>query len=225
MFTRYAVYVTPASHNPLAVFGASWLGWDSAVGTTVAHPQEAVDVAAITSTPRKYGFHGTIKPPFRLITGTDADGLQAALSDLCRDAAAVTLSGLALARMGRFLALVPQGDATALGALAGRVVQGLDQFRAPLTAAEMAKRSAGGLNAVQAAHLARWGYPYVLDQFRFHMTLTGRLDRATADATERALVPHLDRLPLAPFHIDALTLVGEDTEGDFHQISRHALTG
>lgn len=225
MFTRYAVYVTPASDSALAAFGASWLGWDSAAGTPLPHPQVPVDVATITATPRRYGFHGTVKPPFRLAKGKDEAGLQSALSDLCQSMAPVTLPGLRLARLGRFLALVPDGDATDLGALAARVVQELDPFRAPPTGAELAKRRASGLTAAQNAHLERWGYPYVLDQFRFHMTLTGRLDKDTAAATEAALTPHLDQLPLAPFRIDALTLLGEDGAGFFHEISRHGLTG
>ena len=36
----------------------------------------------------------------------------------------------------------------------------------------------------QASNLDRWGYPYVFDDFRFHMTLTGPL---TADDRGRAL--------------------------------------
>jgi hypothetical protein len=28
----------------------------------------------------------------------------------------------------------------------------------------------------QRNYLDRWGYPYVMEEFRFHMTLTGRLD-------------------------------------------------
>lgn len=226
MFSRYAIYYTPDAATPLASFGASWLGWDSASGARCAHPQVAdLDIAEITETPRKYGFHGTLKPPFRLADGTTADELQSALATLCATAAPVTLDGLQLARLGRFLALVPRGDTGALAALAARLVQELDAFRAPATDAELARRRSAGLTPAQDAHLMKWGYPYVMDAFRFHMTLTGKLDKPTAAQTEHALVPLLDPLDLTPYRIGAVTLLGEDQNGMFHQLRRFALTG
>ncbi|MEX0367089.1 MAG: DUF1045 domain-containing protein [Ruegeria sp.] len=226
MFERYAVYYTPDPAAPLAVFGAAWLGWDSATAAVQPHPDVAdLDVPAITDTPRKYGFHGTIKPPFRLADGQNADALNGALAGMCARLAPVTLPGLDLARLGRFLALVPSGDASNLADLAATVVRDLDAFRAPATDAELAKRRAAGLSPEQDAHLVRWGYPYVLDQFRFHLTLSGKLDKPTAAATEQALTKLLADIPLAPYRIDGLTLLGEDADGRFHQIQRYALTG
>jgi hypothetical protein len=34
---------------------------------------------------------------------------------------------------------------------------------------------AAGLNQSQVANLDRWGYPYLFADFRFHMTLTGKV--------------------------------------------------
>jgi putative phosphonate metabolism protein len=226
MFTRYAIYYTPEDGTPLAEFGANWLGWDSARGVARAHPDCAdLDVGAITATPRKYGFHGTIKPPFRLATGHSADDLAEALARLCADAGPVTLDGLHLSGLGRFLALVPVGDAAPLAQLAARAVQELDSLRAPPTEAELAKRRGARLSAAQDANLVRWGYPYVLDQFRFHMTLTGPLNTDIAALAEAALRAPVAALPLVPYHMTGLTLLGEDGQGMFHQIHRYALTG
>ena len=226
MFNRYAVYYTPEPGSALAEFGAAWLGWDSAAGASVAHPGVAgLDVAAITATPRKYGFHGTIKPPFRLAPDFTAQSLQTALAALCATAAPVALTGLRLARLGRFLALVPDGDTGPLATLVARAVQELDPFRAPATEDELVKRRAARLSPAQDALLVRWGYPYVLDEFRFHLTLTGRLEADVAGATEAALAPMLAQLPLQPYRITGLTLLGEDEIGWFHQITRYALTG
>jgi putative phosphonate metabolism protein len=226
MYQRYAIYYTPQAGTPLASFGAQWLGWDSAAGTTCPQPEiDGLDVDAVTHTPRKYGFHGTIKPPFRLADGMTDEALSEALADFCAGAGAVTLEGLHLARLGRFLALVPTGDASALGALAARAVQELDVFRAPPTEAELVKRRATSLNPEQEAHLERWGYPYVLDQFRFHMTLSGNIAKPVAEAVEAALAAPLEELDLAPYRINGLTLLGEDDAGMFHQIHRYALTG
>ncbi len=226
MFTRYAIYYTPASGTPLAQFGAEWLGWDSAEGCRVDQPMiDGLDVPTITATPRKYGFHGTLKPPFRLVDGMDADALGEAVAAIASKTAPIMLDGLHLSRLGRFLALTPVGDVDALAAFAARLVKELDGFRAPLTEAELSKRRANGLNPAQEANLVNWGYPYVLDQFRFHLTLTGRLDAQTAEAATEAISERIAALPLAPYSMDGVAILGEDAEGMFHQIHRYALTG
>ena len=227
MFTRYAIYFTPAPQSDLAAFGSAWLGWDSATGQTVDHPSApGLDVAGITARPRKYGFHGTIKPPFHLAEGASYDGLEAAVRALCASAAPVTIeAGLELAHLGRFIALVPGDDASALAQLAARFVQELDGFRAPPSEAELARRQAAGLNPAQLANLNAWGYPHVLDQFRFHLTLTGRLAHEEGETAEQGLRPLISQLPLRPFEIDAMTLLGSDAEGRFHQLHRVPLSG
>ncbi|WP_299152349.1 DUF1045 domain-containing protein [uncultured Tateyamaria sp.] len=222
MYRRYAIFYTPAPDTPLARFGAEWLGWDSAMGITCAHPDAGdVDVARITETPRKYGFHGTIKAPFRLAEEYSAEALGHALRAFCAQRARVEISGLTIARLGRFLALVPVGPQPALTLMAGEVVQTLDPFRAPLTVGELAKRRQSRLSAAQDANLVRWGYPFVLEAFRFHMTLTGRLAKEDACGVEAALDALLRPLALSPYVMTGLTLLGEDDAGCFHQIERY----
>ena len=65
---RYAVYYAPQARG-FAMAAASWLGWDLLAGRTVAQPVLPVPLADWTAEPRKYGFQGTLKPPFRLIEG------------------------------------------------------------------------------------------------------------------------------------------------------------
>ena len=217
-FIRYAIYHVPAP-GPLAAFGADWLGWDVAAGS----PRESIAPTGLTDVPRKYGFHATIKPPFRLAQGRTAADLQHAVADFCKAQAPVSLDGLGLSRIGRFLALTPTGDVSVLNALAARTVEALDAFRAPASAAELDRRRAGGLSPSQEENLTRWGYPYVMEDFRFHMTLTGRTD--AADEAERLLRRNLDRLDLAPYVLDSLSLVGERDDGMFEQLHRYTLAG
>lgn len=226
-FSRYAVYVT-LPRGPLSDFGSAWLGWNAATGERPDAPMVhglPLPVREITATPRKYGLHGTIKPPFRLAEGQSPDALHDAFARFCAARKPVTLDGLALTRLGSFLALTPVGDATALADLAGRAVQDLDRFRAPLNAADLARRRKSGLTARQEDLLAQWGYPYVLEQFRFHITLSGKLSPAEADQVHSALLPHIDQRLPRPFIIDALTLCGEDQTGYFHELHRYALSG
>lgn len=218
-YTRTAVYYLPPKGSALARFGARWLGWDVDRGTA----SESL-APELTATPRKYGFHGTLKPPFKLAPGCDAAGLEAEVVALAQRCAPVTLEGLALTRLGRFFALTPVGDATALGALAAVCVADLDGFRAPASDAELAKRRAKGLSAAQEAHLLRWGYPYVMDQFRFHLTLTGSVDEARIAEAEAQIAAALPPLP-SPFQITEIALVGERADGAFQTIRRLPLGG
>lgn len=224
-FKRFAIYYAPEA-GALADFGASWLGWDLAVGAPVAHPRiEGLDVVALTDTPRKYGLHGTVKPPFRLAEGADFDGLVAAAESLCAAQSPVVLDGLALTRLGGFLALTVTGDTSALGNLAAAMVRGLDEFRAPASESELARRRKANLSERQEALLLQWGYPYVMEEFRFHITLTGKLGKAQAETVRQRLDPIVAPLLPAPFAINDLCLVGEDENGMFHLIHRYALSG
>ncbi|MEE2945311.1 MAG: DUF1045 domain-containing protein [Pseudomonadota bacterium] len=226
-FQRYAIYYT-APNGPLADFGAAWLGWDIATGLPVQHPivhglQD--DVSEITQTPRKYGFHGTIKPPFRLASGTTAAALAERVKTLCSAQQPFALDGLKLSRLGRFLALTIEGDATPLANLASTMVKELDVFRAPPTEMELEKRRKANLSEQQEQYLMQWGYPYVMDEFRFHLTLTGRLETNRAAALQEILEPVLEGTLPTPFKVDDLTLAGEDMSGRFHEIQRFKLAG
>jgi len=227
-FSRYALYFMPKADEPWVQFATSWLGWDAEAGADVAHP--AVDglprpVAEITDRPRKYGLHATIKAPFRLADGVTGADFAAATERLCASLASVELEGVAVTKIGRFIALCPIGDETALIRLAGACVEGLDDLRAPLNEAELAKRRASRLSPAQDALLTRWGYPYVMDQFRFHITLSGPLPEAEQATVARVLDAKLAPLLPKPFPIDAMAIAGEAEDGRFHVLHRYTLSG
>ena len=223
-FDRYAIYFTP--QGSLAEAGAAWLGWDVARGCVVAHPAVAgLDVATLTETPRKYGLHATLKPPFGLAEGTTADGLLAEFEALCTRLSPVTLDGLALTPLGRFLALTPEGGTAALNAMAAEVVRGLDTFSAPPAEADLARRRQANLTPAQEANLSQWGYPYVMEAFRFHVTLTGKLPKSDLPQVTAALAPYIAPHLPQPFVLSSLTLVGQAEDGMFHEVHRAALSG
>lgn len=225
VYQRYAIYhILPDS--PLYGLGASWLGWDVIAGGTRPHPEGAPqDVEQITRTPRRYGLHATIKPPFYLAPTQSVDALEEAMEQYCAAQAAVTAPPLHLTSLGRFLALTHSAPAPEVNALAAGFVRHFDPFRAAPGADELAKRRARGLTPAQDALLTRWGYPYVMEEFRFHITLTGPLSEASQSTTrawlQNALSPHLQ----APHDITDMCLAGQDTEGRFHLINRFPLGG
>jgi len=226
--TRYAVYYLPAPVADWARCAARWLGRDIETGQTVPFPDVPdlpVPLNDISQSPRKYGLHATLKPPFRLAEGCAPDDLYDACFSLSAKLSPVILSGLQLARIGRFLALCPKEPCNQLNALAARCVRDLDRFRAPMDSTELDRRRGNGLAAAQEANLLQWGYPHVMDQFRFHITLTGRLPKAALPEIQGALDTCLSPLLPETLTISDIALVGEQDSGKFNLLRRFPLTG
>lgn len=223
-FRRLAVYFVPRPETALGRFGAGWLGWDAGAGIARAFPEpEGLPrlLPEIVARPRRYGFHATLKAPFRLAAGRSQAELAEALG---RVAAAHSRFALALRleALGPFLALIPEAPSQALAEVAAACVTGLDAFRAPLDPEELARRRASGLDAEEEAMLLRWGYPHVLQTFRFHMTLSGPLPEAERAATEAVLRRRLAGVELVADFAD-LCLCREAEDGLFHVIARKSL--
>lgn len=227
-FARYAVFYVPPSDAQWARRCTNWLGWDLNSSRNVAHPYIAglpLPVSEITQTPRRYGLHATLKPPFRLFSDQTEDMLKSACAALASDQGPVQIQSPALTRMGRFLALCPAGETDAISTLAARCVSELDAFRAPPTTDELDRRRGSGLSVRQEHNLTRWGYPHIMDLFRFHITLTGRLPKGALESVETALNEMLTNQLSAPLDLADLALVGEDSAGLFHLIQRYPLAG
>lgn len=218
---RYAIYYAPQD-GAFSAAAAAWLGWDAGQGQGVAQPDPGL--AKITAEPRRYGFHGTLKPPFRLADGVGFEELCAATATLAARLPTVVLPGLEMVSLHGFLALVPQGDLGALQGLAAEVVSGLEPFRAPLTDAEIARRKPDSLTPRQRDLLGAYGYPYVMEQFQFHLTLTGPLADAEQGEVAQAAALQFKAVLPRPFTVDDLCLFGEDAQGRFHLLHRYALT-
>ncbi|MGB0958985.1 MAG: DUF1045 domain-containing protein [Halocynthiibacter sp.] len=220
-YTRFAIYYIPPEGS-LATFGAKWLGWDVITGTN----DDSLNIPELddtTMTPRKYGFHGTLKPPFRLADGYQVEDLTQAISAMAKRLSRVRCDGLGLSQIGHFLALTPTGDLQPLSNLARACVVDLDMFRRPADATEIERRRASGLSARQDANLLQWGYPYVLEDFKFHLTLTGRLKLGEMSKWKATVAEHMPAL-LYPFDITSVALVGERPDGRFELIQRYDLS-
>ncbi|WP_254796852.1 DUF1045 domain-containing protein [Sulfitobacter albidus] len=214
-YRRYAIYATP--DGKFAQLGAAWLGWDMHAGRAVAHPPD-LDLSGATERPRRYGLHATLKPPMRLAPGSDAEGLSRAARALAADLPPITIDRLDVMTMGRFLALRPVDETAALHEMAETFVRGLDTFRAAPSEDEVARRQNPRLSARQRANLAQWGYPHVVQDFRFHITLTGPLRDAEPlrAQAQRHFAPVLSQ----PYTIDHVTLAAQDAQGFFHALER-----
>ncbi|MEP9387009.1 DUF1045 domain-containing protein [Mesorhizobium sp. KR9-304] len=214
---RYAIYFTPGQNDPLTRTAASWLGRDPFTGAQPPSPAVTQltpsEIAYHTASARRYGFHATLKAPFHLAQDQTEAGLDDAVATFAAGADPILLSRLTPARIDGFIALVPGSPAPDLDRLAGEIVTVFDRFRAPLSDAEVRRRNPDALRPDEFRNLVRWGYPYVFESFRFHMTLTGRV--ADADlARVRAAIDELFAAVLErPATVDGLALFVEPEPG------------
>jgi len=226
---RVAVFFTPPVEHPLTRVAALWLGRDAFSGevhpATASGGMAADDIAALTAEPRRYGFHATLKPPFRLAGGCRPEDVEAMLDAVAANLPRVDLGRLAITEIGPFFALTQASGVDAIGAFAAEVVRRFDGFRAAPTADEIARRRPERLTERQRANLTTWGYPYVFDDFLFHMTLTGPVAADKRPAVRRILEDRFAALLDVPVVVDALALFVEPARpGDFVVAKRVAMS-
>ena len=207
---RAAVYYTPAPDSALARLAAAWLGRDAFTGAPTRPPDAARD--PLLAEPARYGFHATLRAPFRPAPGVNLAALSERLEALCCGRPAPIIGRLVLARLGDFFALVPAAAAPDIAALEGEVLEAFEPVRAPLTPAEVARRRPERLTERQRLSLDRWGYPYVRDDFRLHMTLTGPV-AGPAEALSADLARHFAAVLDRPLPLHGLGLFVEPAPG------------
>ena len=190
---RYALYYAPRPEEGLAAAAGQWLGRNPDTGQSRAlkpSPDFSAErLGEITAEPRLYGFHGTLKAPMALGDDVTERDLLAAVGSFTAARRPFVVPSMTLACLSGFLALVPAGPSPESQDLADACVIEFDAFRRPAPATELARRRAAGLSPRQEELMLRWGYPYVLEEWRFHLTLTGRI----RDQDERAAIGDLLR--------------------------------
>ncbi|MBI3284111.1 MAG: DUF1045 domain-containing protein [Burkholderiales bacterium] len=218
---RYALYFAPETGSAWWIAGCRWLGRDPATMQTLAQPAlSGITPAvqqALTRQARRYGFHATLKAPFRLAPGCSAAGLEQALAAFCARQSPLSVPAPQVQWMGRFLALRPGADSAELDALAQACVSAFDRFRAPPGAAEPARRRQAALSPRQQQLLQRWGYPYTEEEFRFHLTLSDPIPEHCA-AWQAAASMHFQSAPA--LSVSAIALFCEAAPGADFQLLR-----
>jgi uncharacterized protein DUF1045 len=230
---RWAVYLAPPPESALWRFGSDVIGRDAAHGGArrdfAPAGFAAAEWRALTAEPRRYGFHATLKAPFRLADGSSRTALGDAIATLAREFAPFSVGPLAVSTLAldasqAFVALTPGAPSRHLAQLEGRTVRELDAFRAPLSEAERTRRDPDRLTPRQRETFARWGYPYALADFRLHFTLTNALAEAPTIAAALA-AEYAHRVADPAFTVDALVLFAQQSDGEFVVDERFALGG
>ena len=228
---RYAVYFVPNIEQHWWAHASQWLG-RCAVSQQFSAQPLITEVAPkrfaeFTEHPRRYGFHATMRAPFVLASKYLPSDLIRQVSALCQHLKPFVLPRLRVTLLEQFLALVPERDVPQITSLEQQCVVQLNDYAVPLGPEELIRRRSAGLSSHEDALLLRWGYPYVLDRFRFHCSLTGSLAKASPQelsALTQAAHQHFDHLPLCVF--DSLAIFAEPTQGaDFVLLEQCPLMG
>jgi putative phosphonate metabolism protein len=210
-FPRYAIYYTAAPGSTLDRFGASLLGYDAHSGEDLPFPDRLPsDWRDLTQDPRKYGFHATLKAPIALADGK----VEAQLASACKSFAdlvrPVPVIHPVVDSISGFIAMIPAEPSAELELLAADTTKAFDSFRAPLTPEDRARRNPDRLTQRQRDYLEQWGYPYVFEEFRFHMTLTGRLPTERREQVVAMLRERFTATGVGPLAIDAISLCRQE---------------
>ena len=229
MTKRFAIYYAPAESSPLSRLAASWLGRDAFRGPcppeTVLNGFTGEVWRAATADPRVYGFHATLKPPFRLSDPATEPDLFRGLQDFAATQRSFEAPCLKVSPLSAFLALTLSEPCPTFEALAADCVREFDSFRAPPTDEELARRRISRLSARQIEYLHRWGYPYVMDEWRFHMTLTSSLESPLLQTVQVHLEDLFSPYCRAPLMVDSICLFEQPGPGQpFHVAERFGLS-
>ncbi len=215
---RYAIYFAPPPDSPWWQAGSQWLG-RCAAGSALK-PMPAINgisdeaFCQVTAAPRRYGWHATLKAPFTLAHGADVAQLREALQTIAASASTFVMPTLKVALLDDFLAIVPQTRSAAADAVAARCVMELQPLAAPLSATELQRRRQAQLTPAQDALLKRWGYPFVLDEYQLHCSLTGSLKHMNSQQVQNLQQAAQDWFAnLPPCNFESLALFAEPTQG------------
>lgn len=224
-FPRYAIYHAAARSSELDRFGSHLLGYDAWTGEELAFPdgvgQAEPDWRDLTRDPRKYGFHATLKAPMTLAHGKTEAELLAACECFVETPRPIPIITPIVNSISGFIAVVPAQRSTELEQLAADCVSVFDSFRSPLTPADRGRRNPEKLTSRQREYLDRWGYPYVMEEFRFHMTLTGRLGAERHTRVLTMLRARFATIGLTSLAIDGIALFRQDDAASRFQIVGH----
>ena len=210
MTKRYAIYFAPPEGSALEAFGRSFLGRDHVTGEAVEQfTVDGIDAGTLTkltTSARHYGFHATLKAPFELKEGCHAEDLRVAVETFAQGRRAFEAPPLQVSALSRWIAFTLSEHSPAMDQLAADCVREFEAFRAPLSESDIARRRNSTLTPRQDEQMLAFGYPYIFDDFHFHMTLAGPLEEGAGDELVATLRPLTSAIEAVPLKVEAIAL-------------------
>ena len=223
-YKRYAIYYAPIENPELDLFGKCWLGWDPYKGeeTTKSDLSKLPSFKKFSSlvlTPKQYGFHGTIKAPFKLKNEYTYNDLENKVREISKQIHSFYFDQLIIKKLGNFIGLIPTNNLK-VNAVSNKFVEELDYLRDELSENEIKKRKPHKLTSNQKQMLFKWGYPYVFDEFKFHLTLTSKLNVVEIDDVLRSLQNILKQVNLNKISFNNICIFGQKSDEKFYFVQR-----
>ena len=214
---RFAIYYAPESNSLLHQLGSHWLGHDALTGAALDQPGEGLLIGK-TEAAKRYGFHATLKAPFHLRHGKFEQHVKQEARQLATVLNPVTIDRLTVCEIEGFLALVPETQSAEIDSFAAACVRSFDHLRKETDAGELARRHEAGLTLRQSQQIADWGYPYVFEDFRFHITLTKKLHGEDLRSAKVLAENHFAAVNGKPLTINNISIFAEPDGGGQFQI-------
>ena len=226
-YSRYAIYFSPYPDTFLDKVGSRWLGWNPKKGKITNHSKiknpKFVDLKSITEKARIYGLHGTLKAPFVLKEKYSYKDLISDVELISKRHRKFIIRNLVLKKLGSFYALVPERSTKALKSLADDCVSSLDKFRKPPSSTELEKRRSNGLDFQEEVNLKKWGYPYVFNKYKFHITLTGEIRLGEEKNIRETIELNFQKVIGYPLPFLDICLFGQRDDRYFCELKRFSL--
>ncbi len=232
MHYRYAIYFIPEKNSILYRLGSALLGYDIYAGKSVEKPSIAlpsgISAQELVAGVQHYGLHATVVAPF-FLNETSEKELVHSVNYFCQSNQPVIFPRVKVHLHQGFMAVCPaetenteQTAYTPMQALAAKAVRFFYPLRKAPSDAEINSRLGAGLSTRQMEYLKRWNYPYVFEEYSFHITLTGMVNENDVPCLNTVLYNYLEEALAEPLIIDRLCICRQEVaknhvEGEKHK--------
>ena len=234
-YSRYAIYYAPPKESSLEEFGRYWFGWDPLNAKLINNKQRInylnrfgiknlknIDKNVLIA--KKYGFHGTLIPPFKLNKNYSTNTLFKKTEDIAKKFKKFKFYKFKLKRINNFYAFVQNKKNSNINKISNRLVKELFKFRSPLTKKEIDKRNPSKLSKLQLNILHKWGYPYLMSEFKFHMTLASEVTGNKLYSELKKIEKKKEIILNEINDFDKIYIFGENQKGMFENLENFSLS-
>ena len=233
-YKRVAIYFLPKKNSSLENFGKNLLGRDINKKKKISLTRRQKyfinrgftyfdELKDYCEQPAKYGFHATLKAPFRLKRNVKTKNFYDVISHIAAQHSRFKIKGLKIVYSKKFTFITSRKPNKLLINLESDLVKHLDTFRAELNKTEIKKRIPDSLTFKQNKYLKEWGYPFVFDQFKFHMTLMNQNNNKLSNKQKLELEKLIYKTSNNVIEFNEISLLGENKNGHFEEIKRFKL--
>ena len=233
-YKRVAIYFLPKKNSSLENFGKNLLGRDINKKRKISLTRRQKyfinrgftyfdELKDYCEQPAKYGFHATLKAPFRLKRNVKTKNFYDVISHIAAQHSRFKIKGLKIVYSKKFTFITSRKPNKLLINLENDLVKHLDTFRAELNKTEIKKRIPDSLTFKQNKYLKEWGYPFVFDQFKFHMTLMNQNNNKLSNKQKLELEKLIYKISNNVIEFNEISLLGENKNGHFEEIKRFKL--